>query len=210
MLQSEDVNRGLWKVGENRDMTVLTLNLKQFVATSDEFFDLCQANPALHLERTADGEVIIMPPAGGETGSRNLSIGSQLWNWNERQRTGMAFDSSTGFHLPNGADRSPDAAWIRQERWHALTAEQKRKFPPLCPDFVIELRSPTDNVKTVREKMKEYIANGARLGWLIDPETRTVEIYEPDEEVEILYNPEQVSGEPILPGFVLNMKRVWG
>ncbi|MEZ4860530.1 MAG: Uma2 family endonuclease [Caldilineaceae bacterium] len=190
-------------------MTVLTLNLKQFVATSDEFFDLCQANPYLHLERTAEGEVIIMSPAGGETGSRNLSIGSQLWNWNERQRTGVAFDSSTGFHLPNGADRSPDAAWIRQERWDALTAEQKRKFPPLCPDFVVELRSPTDGIKTVREKMQEYIDNGARLGWLIDPETRSVEIYEPGEEVEILYDPERVFGDPLLPGFVLDMKRVW-
>jgi len=210
MLQSEDVKRGLWEVERNRDMTVLTLNLKQFVATSDEFFDLCQANPDLHLERTADGEVVIMPPAGGETGVGNAGIIGQLWWWNERIQQGVVFDSSTGFHLPNGADRAPDAAWVRQERWDALSAEQKRKFPPLCPDFVVELCSPTDNIKTVREKMKEYIANGARLGWLIDPEIRTVEIYEPDEEVEILYNPEQVSGEPSLPGFVLNMKRVWG
>lgn len=191
-------------------MTVLTINLKQFVATSDEFFDLCQANPFLHLERTANGEVIIMPPAGGETGVRNLSIGSQLWIWNERQRTGVAFDSSTGFHLPNGADRSPDAAWILQARWDALSPEQKRKFPPLCPDFVVELCSPTDNIKSVRKKMQEYIDNGAHLGWLIDPETRTVEIYEPDEAVETLYNPDRIAGEPLLPGFILEMKLVWG
>jgi len=191
-------------------MTAFTINLKQFVATSDEFFELCKANPTLHLERTATGEVIIMPPAGGETGSRNLSIGSQLWNWNERERAGVAFDSSTGFHLPNGADRAPDASWVRQERWDALSTVQKRKFPPLCPDFVVELCSPSDNTKTVREKMQEYIDNGARLGWLIDPETRTVEIYEPGEEVETLYNPDRVAGDPVLPGFVLNMKRVWG
>ena len=191
-------------------MTVYTINLKQFVATSDEFFDLCQANPFLHLERTANGEVIIMPPAGGETGVRNLSIGSQLWIWNERQRTGVAFDSSTGFHLPNGADRSPDVAWILQDRWDALAPTQKRKFPPLCPDFLVELCSPNDNIKTVHAKMQEYIENGARLGWLIDPETRTVEIYEPGEEVETLYDPQRVAGDPVLPGFSLDMKRVWG
>ena len=191
-------------------MTAFTINLKQFVATSDEFFDLCQANPDLHLERTTDGEVIIMPPAGGETGSRNLSIGSQLWNWNERQHTGIAFDSSTGFHLPNGADRAPDASWVLQERWDALSASQKRKFPPLCPDFVVELRSTSDRIQIIRDKMQEYIDNGARLGWLIDPTTRTVEIYEPGEEVETLYNPDRVAGDPVLPGFILDMKRVWG
>lgn len=191
-------------------MTAYTINLKQFVATSDEFFDLCQANPFLHLERTANGEVIIMPPAGGETGVRNSGVIGQLWWWNERVQQGVVFDSATGFHLPNGADRSPDAAWILQERWDDLTAAQKRKFPPLCPDFVVELCSPTDDIKTVRKKMQEYIENGARLGWLIDPETRTVEIYEPGEEVETLYNPERVAGDPLLPGFLLNMKRVWG
>lgn len=191
-------------------MTVLTINLKQFVATSDDFFDLCQANPYLHLERTADGEVIIMPPAGGETGMRNSGVIGQLWWWNERVQQGVTFDSATGFHLPNGADRSPDAAWILQERWAALSPAQKRKFPPLCPDFVVELCSPTDNLKTVRAKMEEYIANGARLGWLLDPETRTVEIYEPGEEVEILYNSQRVAGDPLLPDFVLDMKRIWG
>lgn len=191
-------------------MTVLTINLKQFVATSDDFFDLCQANPYLHLERTADGEVIIMPPAGGETGIRNSGVIGQLWWWNERVQQGVTFDSATGFHLPNGADRSPDAAWVSHEHWEALSPAQKRKFPPLCPDFVVERCSPTDNLKTVRAKMEEYIVNGARLGWLIDPETRTVEIYEPGEEVEILDNPERVAGDPVLPGFVLNLKRVWG
>lgn len=191
-------------------MTAYTINLKRFVATSDEFFDLCQANPFLHLERTANGEVIIMPPAGGETGVRNSGVIGQLWWWNERVQQGVVFDSATGFHLPNGADRSPDAAWISQERWDDLTTAQKRKFPPLCPDFVVELCSPTDEIKTVRKKMQEYIENGARLGWLIEPETRTVEIYELGEEVEILYDPQRVAGDPVLPGFSLDMKWVWG
>lgn len=191
-------------------MTAFTINLKQFVATSDEFFDLCQANPDLHLERTRDGEVIIMPPAGGETGARNSGVTGQLWWWNERVQQGITFDSSTGFHLPNGADRAPDASWVRQDRWDALSASQKRKFPPLCPDFVVELRSTSDRIQPIRDKMQEYIDNGARLGWLIDPTTRTVEIYEPGEEVEILYNPDRVAGDPVLPGFSLEMKRVWG
>lgn len=191
-------------------MTTLTIELKPFVVTDDQFYKLCQANPELRLERKATGEVVIMPPTGGETGIRNFKISGQLWNWHEQYQSGQAFDSSTGFKLPNGATRSPDACWISQYRWDALPAKQQRGFVPLCPDFVIELRSPTDDIEDTREKMQEYIDNGARLGWLIDPETRTVEIYEPGEEVEILYNPERVSGEPILPGFLLNMKRVWG
>jgi Uma2 family endonuclease len=191
-------------------MTILTINLKQFVATSDEFFDLCQANPTLQMERTAAGEVIVMSPAGSKTSARNAGITGQLWQWNEEAELGITFDSSGGFHLPNGADRSPDAAWILAERWNALTPYQQQKFAPVCPDFVVELRSSSDSMPDLRDKMQEYIDNGARLGWLIDPETRTVEIYEPGEEVEILYNPERVSGDPILPGFLLNMKRVWG
>ncbi len=191
-------------------MTLLTLNLKQFVATSDEFFDLCQANPTLQMERTAAGEVIIMSPAGSKTSARNAGITGQLWLWNEETRLGISFDSSGGFHLPNGADRSPDAAWVIQERWNELTEWQQQRFAPLCPDFVVELRSSSDRIQDVRDKMQEYIDNGARLGWLIDPETRTVEIYELGEEVETLYNPERIAGDPVLPGFILDMKRVWG
>lgn len=191
-------------------MAVATLNLRRFVSTSDEFYELCQENPDLNLERTANGEVIIMSPAGGETGARNLSIGTQLYNWNEEHELGIAFDSSTGFTLPNGADRSPDATWIAEERWNRLSSEERRKFPPIAPDFVVELRSSSDSIKTLREKMHEYIDTGVRLGWLIDPQTRTVEIYEPGEEVEILYNPEAVAGDPVLPGFLLNLKKVWG
>ena len=191
-------------------MTVLTLNLKQFVATSDEFFDLCQANPTLQMERTAAGEVVIMSPVGSKTSARNASITAQLWTWNDEAQLGITFDSSGGFHLPNGADRSPDAAWIPKERWDTLTAQQQQKFAPICPDFLIELRSSSDHIQDLRNKMQEYLDNGTRLGWLIDPETRTIEIYEPGEEVEVLYNPEHVAGDPVLPGFILTMKRVWG
>ena len=191
-------------------MTVLTINMKQFVATSDEFFDLCQANPTLQMERTAAGEVIVMSPAGSKTSARNAGITGQLWQWNEDTELGITFDSSGCFHLPNGADRSPDAAWILAERWNALTPRQQQKFAPICPDFVVELRSSSDSMADLRNKLQEFIDNGARLGWLIDPETHTVEIYEPGEEVEILYNPDRVAGDPVLPGFLLNMKRVWG
>lgn len=191
-------------------MTTLTINLNPFVVTDDQFYKLCQANPELRLERKASGEVVIMSPTGGETGIRNFRLSGQLWNWQEQHQAGQAFDSSTGFKLPNGATRSPDLSWISQQRWDALPAKQKRGFVPLCPDFVVELRSPTDDIEDTRAKMQEYLDNGARLGWLIDPETRTIEIYEPSEEVEILYNPERVAGDPILPGFVLTMKRVWG
>lgn len=191
-------------------MTVLTINLKQFVATSDEFFDLCQANPTLQMERTAAGEVVIMSPVGSKNLARNAGITAQLWMWNDETQLGITFDSSGGFHLPNGADRSPDAAWVSQERWHGLTARQQQKFAPICPDFVVELRLSSDSIEELRDKMQEYLDNGARLGWLIDPETRTAEIYEPGEEVEILHNPERVASDPVLPGFVLNIKRVWG
>ena len=191
-------------------MTVTTINLRRFVSTSDEFYELCQENPDLEMERTANGEVIIMSSAGSETGARNLSISGQLWLWNEQTQLGITFDSSAGFNLPNGADRSPDATWIAIERWNLLTLEQKRKFAPIAPDFVIELRSASDSMKPLRDKMVEYVNNGVRLAWLIDPQTRTVEIYEPSEEVEVLYDPDYVAGDPILPGFRLNMQKVWG
>lgn len=150
-------------------MNALTLNLNPVIKLTDEqFFQLCQANENLRFERTATGELIIMPPAGGETGNRNAGITAQLWIWNEQNKLGQVFDSSTGFKLPNGADRSPDAAWIKLERWNALTQQQKEKFPPICPDFVIELLSPNNNLKVTQEKMKEYRDDGVRLGWLIN------------------------------------------
>jgi Uma2 family endonuclease len=177
--------------------------------TDDEFFDLCQANPDWRIERTAEGKLILMPPAGGETGIQNSQLNRLLGNWAEADGTGVVFDSSTGFILPNGAKRSPDASWVLRSRWDALTPEQRKKFPPLCPDFVAELRSPTDTLEPLQEKMAEYLANGARLGWLLDPEERKVYIYRPDTRVDCLENPSQLTGDPVLPGFVLDLIRVW-
>lgn len=190
-------------------MTV-TLNLHPVLElTDDQFYELCQANRDLRLERTSTGEIIIMPPAGGETGHRNINLAFQLEAWSSQNDLGIAFDSSTGFKLPNGAERAPDASWIKRDRWNTLNAEQKRKFPPLCPDFVIELRSETDSLKTLQLKMLEYINNGARLGWLIDPKTQKVEIYRQGKQVEILQNPATLSGEDVLPGFILNLNSVF-
>ena len=190
-------------------MTV-TLNLHPVVElTDDQFYELCQANRDLRLERTATGEIIIMPPAGGETGHRNIEISFQVQAWSRQNNLGIAFDSSTGFKLPNGAERAPDASWIKRDRWNSLNSEQKRKFPPLCPDFVIELRLPTDSIKTLQLKMLEYIDNGAKLGWLIDPKTQKVEIYRLEKQVEILQNHATLSGEDVLPGFVLNLSLIF-
>ncbi|MEM9120730.1 MAG: Uma2 family endonuclease [Cyanobacteria bacterium P01_F01_bin.56] len=178
--------------------------------TPEQFATLAAANRDLRLERTASGELIVNPPTGGTSGKRNLSISTQLGIWFEaHDALGEAFDSSTGFELPNGANRSPDAAWVRKERWEALTAEQQEGFVTLCPDFVVELRSKTDALKKLQVKMQEYIDNGAQLGWLIDPQTRLVEIYRPDQPVEILENPSTLSGESVLPGFTLSLKRIW-
>ena len=184
----------------------LTLTL---TVTREQFVELSLANRELQLERTATGELIVNPPTGGETGYRNLDIEGQLWLWNSRAKLGKAFNSSTGFHLPNGADRSPDASWVRQERWDALTPKQKESFIPLCPDFAVELRSKSDNMEPLRAKMKEYMDNGARLGWLIDRKNRKVEIYRQNQEVEVLDNPETLSGEDVLLGFVLDLTEVW-
>lgn len=191
-------------------MTALTVNLNSIIKLTDEqFFQLCQDNENLRFERNATGELIIMSPAGGETGNRNAGLTAQLWMWNELNKLGKVFDSSTGFKLPNGADRSPDAAWVKLSRWDALTQEQQKKFPPLCPDFVVELLSPSDSLKATQNKVKEYINNGARLGWLINRKLRQVEIYRQGQEVEVLENPASLSGEDVLPGFVLNLESIW-
>jgi Uma2 family endonuclease len=191
----------------------ITINIPPaltLTVSHEQFVELALANRELQLERTATGELIVNPPTGGETGKRNLSIEAQLWLWNQQAKLGEAFNSSTGFHLPNGADRSPDASWVRQERWDALTPEQKESFIPLCPDFVVELRSKSDNMEPLRVKMREYMNNGARLGWLIDRKNRKVEIYRQNREVEVLENPATLSGEEVLPGFILNLIEVWG
>jgi Uma2 family endonuclease len=176
--------------------------------TDEQYFQMCQKNRDLKFERTAQGILLIMPPTGGETSNRNGRLNQQLFNWSDSNELGIAFDSNGGFRLPNGADRSPDAAWVKMERWNALTPEQREKFLPLCPDFVVELRSPSDSLTELREKMQEYIENGARLGWLIDRKNKRVEIYRPNQEVEILENPATLSGEDVLPNFVLDLNAI--
>ncbi|MEG4815791.1 Uma2 family endonuclease [Microcoleus sp. K5-D4] len=179
----------------------LTLEL-----TDEQFFQLCIDNRDLRFERTASGGLIIMPPTGSETGNFNIDLSYQLQSWSRQNKhLGIAFDSSTGFKLPDGTDISPDAAWIRRDRWDALTAEEKKKFAPICPDFVVELRSTTDSLEKLRAKMKVYVKNGARLGWLLDRKNRKVEISRQGREVEILDEPATLSGEDVLPGFVLDL-----
>ncbi len=175
----------------------------------EQFYEFCQANRDLRIERTASGEVIITPPAFSDTGNRNIKIVQQLTNWADYDTTGETFDSSAGFTLPNGATRSPDASWIKLERWNALSEEQQASFAPICPDFVIELRSRSDTLRSLQDKMQEYIDNGTLLGFLIDCKIRKVHIYRPNQEPEILDNPEVVSAAPELPGFILRMATIW-
>jgi Uma2 family endonuclease len=177
--------------------------------TDHELFELCQLNRDWRIERTADGEIIAMPPTGGRTGRRNFELVGLFHAWSEADGTGVGFDSSTGFILPNGAERSPDLAWVKRERWEALSEREREEFPPLCPDFVLELRSRSDSLAVLQEKMREYIANGARLGWLVDPIERRVWVYRPTGEETCLEDPERVSGDPVLAGFVLEPRRLW-
>jgi Uma2 family endonuclease len=177
--------------------------------TEDQFFALCQLNRDLRLERNAEGDIIVMPPTGGETGNRNSEITRQLGNWTKQNGTGAVFDSSTGFKLPNGADRSPDAAWVQRSRLAILTQKEKEKFLPLCPDFVIELLSPSNDLDEVKNKMDEYVDNGSRLGWLLDPKSRRVYVYRPGARVVVIESAEEISGEPELPGFVLDLREIW-
>lgn len=189
-------------------MTAITLNLDPIVHLTDEqFYQLCQANRDVRFERTASGELIIMPPTGWATGDRNAEITFQLRAWNKQTKLGKTFDSSTGFTLPNGAERSPDASWVRQVRLEALNPDPD-KFLPLAPDFVVELRSATDNLKKLQQKMQEYHDNGVRLGWLIAPQNQRVEIYRQGRDVEVLQSPATLSGEDVLPGFVLDLSQI--
>lgn len=187
-------------------MTALTLNLNPVAQLTEEAFKtLCAANPDAKLERAATGELIIMSPTGGETGRRNLNISMQLGLWNQQTVLGVAFDSSTMFQLPNSAFRSPDTAWVELSRWEALTPEEREGFCPLCPDFVVELRSPSDSLKTLRDKMTEYTDNGTQLGWLIDPKTKQVAIYRSDTSPVVLDSPQMLLGESVLLNFQLNL-----
>jgi len=191
-------------------MTAFTITLDPVGTLTDEaFYQLCRANPDVKFERSAQGELIIMSPTGGESGRRNADIAIDLGLWNRQTQQGYTFDSSTCFKLPNGAERSPDAAWIEASRWEALSPSDREKFPPIAPDFVIELRSGSDRLAPLQAKMQEYQDNGVRLGWLINPQDRQVEIYRPDQVVEILAAPQRLSGEMVLPGFVLNLTRIF-
>ncbi|NJL60731.1 MAG: Uma2 family endonuclease [Methylacidiphilales bacterium] len=190
-------------------MTALILQLPMVLKFSDEQFEqLVAANQDLRLELSSSGELVIMSPTGGETGNRNFDLLGQLWLWNRQNNLGKAFDSSTGFKLPNGSTRSPDASWITQERWDILTPQQRKKYLPLCPDFAIELVSESDDLADTQAKMREYIQNGLRLGWLINPQDKQVEIYRPNQEVEVLNSPTSLSGEDILPGFILDLRNI--
>jgi Uma2 family endonuclease len=192
-------------------MTALTLNINSIIKlTKEQFYQLCEENPDLKLERNAQGELLIMPPTGGETGRSNSGINAQIWFWNEQHQLGEVFDSSTGFTLPSGADRSPDVSWVEKFRWDALTTEQKERFIPLCPDFVIEILSPNDSLKKTQQKMQEYIENGCSLGWLLNRKKQEVEIYRTGKDVEVLSLPQTLSGENILPGLMLNLQKIWG
>ena len=190
-------------------MTAITINFNSIIKlTEDQFYDLCRANPDIKFERNAKGEIVIVPPTGGETGKCNAGLTTDFVIWNRQTNLGVVFDSSTCFHFPNNADRSPDVSWIKQERWDALTEKQKEKFPPIAPDFVLELMSPTDRLKETQAKLQEYIDNGVKLGWLLNRKTRLVEIYRQGKVVEI-WEPTELSGEDVLPGFVLNLASIW-
>jgi Uma2 family endonuclease len=187
-------------------MNTVVLNLEPIPHLTDEqFYQLCVANRDLSLEMNAAGELIIVPPVGGESGNQEADLITDLNNWNRQAKLGKVFSSSTIFILPNGAKRSPDAAWVKLERWENLTPEQRKKFPPLVPDFLIELRSETDRLTTLQEKMNEYIQNGLRLGWLINPQDAKVEIYRLGKAVEVIQMPVIISGEDILPEFELQV-----
>lgn len=177
--------------------------------TDEQFFQLCQENRDFRFERTSSGGLIIMSPTGSETGRRNSDLNFQLETWSRQNNLGVVFDSSTGFKLPDGSDISPDIAWIRRDRWDALTPAEKEKFAPICPDFVVELRSTTDSLEKLRAKMRLYMKNGARLGWLLDRKNRQVEISRQGREVEILDAPQTLSGEDVLPGFVLDLTDIF-
>jgi len=192
--------------------TTISIQLPKAIALQvslEQFEFLAVANRDLRLERTAAGELIVNPPTGWETGEQNSSLSGELYLWWRSHNLGKVFDSSTGFILPDGAIRSPDASWVSQERWQAIASTEKGAFAKICPDFVVELRSKSDRLSELQAKMREYIDNGARLGWLIDPQNHQVEIYRLGKEVEVLVNPSQLSGEDVLPGFVLDLRRVW-
>lgn len=177
--------------------------------SDEELMRFCAANDAVRVERDANGELIVMTPAGGNTGKMNTDVILELGIWNRQDRRGIVFESNTGFTLPDGSMLSPDAAWIERRRWEALSERERKRFVPLCPDFVIELRSPSDSLPELQKKMQQWIANGAQLAWLIDPIEREVTVYRPDDSPEVHHEPSSVQGSGVMAGFELVMARVW-
>ena len=192
-----------------KDAHFFTPNLSSIRLTHEQFWDVCRDNPDLRLELTSNGGLIVMPPAGGRTGQRNSKLNYQLAKWAEKDQSGLVFDSSAGFTLPDKAVLSPDTSWVLREKWDALTEGQQERFAPLCPDFVIELRSRWNTLKEQQRKMQEYLDNGTQLGWLIDPRERRVYIYRTGQEVEVLTDAAAVSADPVLPGFELQLTELW-
>jgi len=185
----------------------LTVDLTQVHLTDEQFYQLCMHNPDLTIERSATEALIFMAPVGGASGNRELEFGVDLGNWNRQTQLGKVFSSSTIFRLPDGGSRSPDAAWVELSRWQSLTPEQRQKFPPIAPDFVMELRSPTDTLMLLQDKMQEYLESGVRLGWLFNPQDQTVEIYRAGQAKDVRTLPTELSGEAVLPGFALPVER---
>jgi Uma2 family endonuclease len=177
--------------------------------SAEQFYEFCRCNADLRIERSAQGEVIVMPPTFADTGNRNNKLSYQVTRWAEENENGEVFDSSAGFTLPNRATRSPDVSWIQLDRWNALTAKQQASYAPICPDFVIELRSDSDSLKSLQEKMREYIENGVVLGLLVDRKNKNVYCYRADGSVGLLHNPLVVSCDPELPGLTLQMAKIW-
>ena len=195
---------------EFRDELAINIDalLKDF--TEQDFFEMCRQNPDLRVEMSKEGDIIFLPPNGGETSKHNFSLIVRLGIWAEKDGTGVGFESNALFVLSNGAKRSPDMSWVKLDRWNKLSEEERKSFPHICPDFVVELRLPSDSIRELKEKMTEYIENGAQLGWLIDSIQKKVYVYRPGAEVEELENPDSISGDPLLKGFVLDLKNYFG
>jgi Uma2 family endonuclease len=209
MAASQPIVLRIPKANPNESPLVIPGESRPVNHGADWFFDLCAANEQWQFERTAEGEIIVIAPPGGESSYRESRTFLQLELWASKNKSGVAFISSAGFILPNGAQRFPDAAWVKRTRLATLTPEQKRKFMPLCPDFVLEVLSPSDRLPRLKAKMQEYRKNGAQLGWLIDPDRRKVYVYRPGKPVEILQSPVRLSGAPEMPGFFMKMAEIW-
>ena len=191
------------------EQALLVRMLPAIDLTGERFFAFCQQNPDLRIERTAEGDIAVMAPTGGETSARNARLVAEVIRWADEEGSGVAFDSAVGFELPDGAVRSPDVSWVRRDRLARLSSGEKQRFLPLCPDFVIELCSPSDSLVAIERKMEEYRAHGTRLGWLIDPAHIRVTVYHRDGVVEQHDQPATIAGDPVLPGFVLSLSSIW-